>query len=115
LYPDASLTLSAKESYGDRTYRDLGVQMARVDYRSQTVIITGASSGIGACFARSLAARGSHLILVARRRERLEGLVAELEKAHAVTVAVVVLDLASPTASRTSERPSPPKACGRHA
>jgi short-subunit dehydrogenase len=74
--------------------------MPRIDYRSQTVIITGASSGIGASFARSLAARGSHLILVARRRERLEALAAELENSHGARATVVVLDLTSPTAGQ---------------
>jgi len=72
--------------------------MSRVDYRGQTVIITGASSGIGASFARSLAARGSNLILVARRVDRLEALADELEKTHGITVTAIALDLTSPTA-----------------
>lgn len=72
--------------------------MPRIDYRQQTVIITGASSGIGASFARSLAARGSNLVLVARRLDRLEELADELHQAHGVTATAMALDLTSPTA-----------------
>lgn len=72
--------------------------MPRVDYRNQTVIITGASSGIGASFARSLSARGSNLILVARRLDRLEELATELHQAHGVDATAIALDLTSPTA-----------------
>lgn len=62
-------------------------------------LITGASSGIGAAFARLLAAEGHPLILVARRKERLEKLKKELERAHGVEIAVIQLDLAAHSAA----------------
>ena len=57
------------------------------------VLITGASSGIGAACARRFAAEGAHLVLWARRRDRLDALAAELGKAHNVTIRVDPVDV----------------------
>lgn len=58
-----------------------------------TVVVTGASSGIGTELARGLARRGYPLLLTARRRERLSELSDELRAKHSVTVEVMPLDL----------------------
>ncbi|HEV3505522.1 MAG TPA: SDR family NAD(P)-dependent oxidoreductase, partial [Actinomycetes bacterium] len=60
-------------------------------------LVTGASSGLGADFARELARRGASLTLVARREDRLRMLQGELSAAGA-EAEVVVLDLNDPAA-----------------
>jgi short-subunit dehydrogenase len=59
-----------------------------------TILVTGASSGIGAELARQLAQRGHGVTLTARRREELEQLAREIEQAHGVAAQVEPLDLA---------------------
>ncbi|MBW0017740.1 MAG: SDR family oxidoreductase [Mycobacterium sp.] len=61
-----------------------------------TVVITGASSGIGAELAQGLARRGFPLLLVARRRERLDELANEVGKEYSVGVEVLPADLSDP-------------------
>ena len=69
-------------------------------YAGHWCLITGASSGIGAEFARQLAARGMHCVLVARRQDRLHALAQELEAAHGTRCEIVSADLSQPRADR---------------
>lgn len=61
-----------------------------------TALVTGASSGLGEAFARALAARGHDLVLVARRRDRLEAVGRTLSTTYGTAVEVIAADVTDP-------------------
>lgn len=61
-----------------------------------TVFITGASSGIGEAYARALARDGYHLVMAARREDRLRSLAEKLTRGNPVRVETLVVDLSNP-------------------
>jgi hypothetical protein len=67
-------------------------------YKGKWALVTGASAGIGAQFARSLAAKGANVVLTARRTDKLAALADELRKAYGVETRVIAADLADPKA-----------------
>ena len=71
---------------------------------AKTAVITGASSGLGAEYARQLAARGAGLVLVARDREALDTLARQLRAAYGVDVEVLAVDLLKPRQRAKVER-----------
>ncbi len=71
--------------------------MTQQHLNNQAIVVTGASSGIGAATARVLAARGSHVLLLARQADRLATLVADIQASGGRATAFPV-DLADPQA-----------------
>ena len=70
-----------------------------MNYKGRRALVTGASSGIGAVFARELASRGSDLVLVARSRDKLIALGDELSTSYGVAADTMVADLAKLSAA----------------
>jgi hypothetical protein len=75
-------------------------QVARMDYQGKWALVTGASAGIGAEFARSLARKGANVALTARRLDRLTALAAEIERDFKVKTFAVAADLGDPLAPK---------------
>lgn len=69
-------------------------------YNDRWALVTGASSGIGAEFAARLAGRGMHLILAARRTDKMNALAQDLLTKHGTNCHIVSIDLAIPDAGR---------------
>lgn len=68
------------------------------DIQNKTILITGASSGIGRAFTRLFSGLGNDLVIVARRVDRLEALKSELEKSSTGNITVIDQDLSEPDA-----------------
>ena len=62
-------------------------------------LVAGASEGLGEAFAHGAAARGVNVLLLARRREALEAVAAEVRRRHGVEARAAVVDLAAPDAA----------------
>jgi len=69
-------------------------------FKGKTVLITGASSGIGEAFAKKLASSKANLIITARSKDRLELLAKSLERMHSIRVHTYPIDLSQPGSAR---------------
>lgn len=70
------------------------------EFKGITALVTGASAGIGECFARQLAEQGANLILVARSEDKLRSLAAELKLTYSIEAHVFAADLSFHEAPR---------------
>lgn len=68
--------------------------MNKYDYRNKLAVVTGASSGIGEAYAQALAARGCHVVLAARSKDKLTALAEDLSRRYSVQTYALPCDLA---------------------
>jgi uncharacterized protein len=71
-----------------------------MEFKNKTILVTGASSGIGEAFCRQFAALGANLVMTARRGEAMNALAAELRSKHGTRIHIVTADLARETGAR---------------
>ena len=81
------------------------------DLRGSYALVTGASSGIGLEIARGLGARGVHLVLAARRRDKLDEIAAAIGRSNSINIQVVDVDLSHPEGPETLIDMIDEKAC----
>ena len=62
---------------------------------NKIAVITGATSGIGASFAKILASRGYNLIITGRRKEKIQNLADELAKKYSIKIEVIIAELSN--------------------
>ena len=75
--------------------------MKKLNFKNTTILITGASSGIGKEFAKQLASKGANLILTARTHSDLTKLTKELESEHDnISIKTIPADLSKPNSSK---------------
>lgn len=80
------------------------IDLDEIDLGGRTIVITGATSGIGAAASRQLSAMGSDLVLLARNRAKAERLADELRAGSGGSVSVVIADMAEPDQVREAAR-----------
>lgn len=74
--------------------------MNKYTYRNKLAVVTGASSGIGKAYAKELAARGCHVVLAARSKDKLDAMVREINSQYGVQAYASACDLSKANAPR---------------
>jgi short-subunit dehydrogenase len=93
-FPSSPSRVKLRLALGDEPKENI-----MTDDTKRTALVTGASMGIGAAFARALAERGANLVLAARSRDKLEALATALSGAYGVRAHAVAVDLSKPGAA----------------